>query len=634
MNILQTMLILTLLSAVIFGYQDIGLATGSKKILYIYDLTYTLRLDRNDPKQRRRIWDETHFITSVQGIVNRKSPRLYVYLTGSNGYIDRFWLSKLREPGEWLSDYELQPLPDIQSVVKTFRADIKGLVVYDENVPATSNVASTIAGVSDLACVRFDQSRDSLYYQLAIDPKGPKIPVKAWLVNKDGSSIFTGKGTIPGSKTLSTGSAKCDAYIWAKERFIDTGRCNPTKMAYYIDAYWLQKPEGEIPNHTLTNHDYFIANKAFFFDLSPWDDEVPNDDPTQPLGTDPSTLKTILRAAYEQFKGKSLIHIGGFVPWDKKYTYHAGGKHQDVESEWRFVEIVSCFNAYLDADALSVGHMANASVFQHYPLSDYYPQKLPTIEDLKAKGYILPNGTVAPKTYIYIYIGDYDSAAWLYRHLPEFWNDPARGTIPMGWAFNPNLADRFGPGLAYTRKTKSSLDYFVAGDSGAGYLNPQYLVERPHSGLPSGLDIWQKHCTKYYRQWGITITGFIIEGNSPPMSREVIEAYKTFSPNGIVAIKLPAQWGVIWGMPYARLSADIGVGGSPGPAAKMVLDRIGGQKPEFYVFRTILWKPTDIKTLYELIKSSPKGADIEIVDPYTLMLLIKQHSEQNSKVKN
>ncbi|MCL6630157.1 MAG: hypothetical protein K6U00_11210, partial [Armatimonadetes bacterium] len=155
-----------------------------KKCLYVYDLTYTLRLDRNDPKQCRKIWDETHFITSVQGIVNRKSPRLYIYLVGKDGYVDRYWLAKLRERGGWLSDYKLQPLPDLDSVVRTFRADIKGLVVYDENVPATSNVASTIAGINDFACVRFDQSSDSLYYRLVVDPTGPRIPVKAWLVKK------------------------------------------------------------------------------------------------------------------------------------------------------------------------------------------------------------------------------------------------------------------------------------------------------------------------------------------------------------------------------------------------------------------------------------------------------------------
>ncbi|NIR00989.1 MAG: hypothetical protein GTN78_12440, partial [Gemmatimonadales bacterium] len=83
------------------------------------------------------------------------------------------------------------------------------------------------------------------------------LPVKVRLVNPDGSSMFAGRGTIPDSSTPSTGSAKCDAYLWAKEKYLDSGKCNPAKMGYYIDAYWLRKPDGYIPNHTLSNHDYF-----------------------------------------------------------------------------------------------------------------------------------------------------------------------------------------------------------------------------------------------------------------------------------------------------------------------------------------------------------------------------------------
>ena len=46
--------------------------------------------------------------------------------------------------------------------------------------------------------------------------------------------------------------------------------------------------------HTLSNHDYFVAHRAFFFDLSPWVDEVPNDDPSQPLGLDRATSLSLL----------------------------------------------------------------------------------------------------------------------------------------------------------------------------------------------------------------------------------------------------------------------------------------------------------------------------------------------------
>jgi len=589
--------------------------------LYTYDLTYTLKLDRGDPSERRRIWDHAHFVSSLQGIVNRERPCLYVYfIGGEDARIDRYWLGGLREPGEWLADCRLEEIPDLDALVRRFGKDMDGLVVYDENVPATSNVASTIAGVENLACVRYDRDPDSLFHLLTSDPSGPKLPVKVWLINQDGTSIFTGKGTIPGSGTPSTGSAKCDAYIWAKERYLDTGKCNPAKMGYYIDAYWLQKPDGYIPNHTLSNHDYFIANKGFFFDLSPWDDETPVDDPNQPLGTDAETFQAIMRSAWERTQGRTMIHLGGFVPWDKKYTDLAGGKHEGVPSEWRMVEIASCFNAYIDADALGIGCMANASVFQHYPLEERYPQKLPTVEDLKAKGFITEDGRVAPKSYVTIYIGDYDSAAWLYQRIPDLWDDPARGSIPLGWAFNPNLADRFAPGMAYTRKTKSENDFFVAGDSGAGYVNPGHLqVPRRFSGLPSGIETWAEHCRSYYRQWDLSVTGFIIDGYAPPMSDEVKDAYTTFSPNGIAAQKIE-RWGVHKGMPFLRMDLDLG--GTPEQSAEVVLSRIGEKKPEFFIFRTILWSPAKHKSLFDLIRNSKKGKDVEIVDPYTLFQLI------------
>ncbi len=67
--------------------------------------------------------------------------------------------------------------------------------------------------------------------------------------------------------------------------------------------------------------------------------------------------------------------------------------------------------------------------------------------------------------------------------LPKMWTDPARGTTPLSWAFNPNLCERFPLGMAWPRENRSPNDFFVAGDSGAGYLNPGFLsTPRPHIG--------------------------------------------------------------------------------------------------------------------------------------------------------
>ena len=118
-----------------------------------------------------------------------------------------------------LADYRLQRIASIQEVIKTFRPSFRGVVSYDTNVPSTSNVASTIAGVENLACLRFDPSPGSLYDQLV--NRGPKLPVAIRLYRPDGTSLFTGRGIIPGTNTPSTGTPKCDAYTWAKEKDLD-----------------------------------------------------------------------------------------------------------------------------------------------------------------------------------------------------------------------------------------------------------------------------------------------------------------------------------------------------------------------------------------------------------------------------
>lgn len=615
------------LLVLLLGLASFVMAQEAPDMLYTYDLTPTIELDRGNPEQLRRAWDEAHFVTTIQGIVNQEEPRLYLYFVGGEtGEFDHYWLEQLQLPGEWLAETTLEALPDLSALIGQFRQYLRGLVVYDENVPATSNLASTIAGIEHLAAIRYDPGPGSLYWWLTQASDGPKFEPVIWLVNQDGTSLFTGKGRLPDSATPSSGSPKCDAYLWAKENYLDTGLANPRKFGYYLDAFWLKNPGGYLPNHTLTNQDYFIANKGFLFDLSPWDDEAATDEPTQPVGEDERTLKAILGAAHEQLRGREMIHVGGFVPWGFKYTNYGtiGGKHDGVPSEWRYAQLLSCFNAFMDADALGLSAMANASVYMHYPLEEVYPQKKPTLDDLKAKVYILPDGTVADKAFVTFYVGDYDAAAWLYWVGKQMWEDPARGTIPLGWAFNPNLADRAAPMMALLRKRATDQDFFWAGDSGAGYINPGLLEEpRDFSGLPDGVDVWAEHCQKYFQQWDLSAVGFIIDGYSRQMSERGLDAYATFAPDGLVGQNFP-EVAMHGQMPTLRMIS--GGFDSPEQGAKWLLEQCGQaeQKPSFITCRTILWSPTAHKRLMELVAEGEGGKDFEFVDPYTLLLLAKQ----------
>ena len=89
----------------------------------------------------------------------------------------------------------------------------------------------------------------------------------------------------------------------------------------------------------------------------------------------------------------------------------------------------------------------------------------------------------------------------------------------MMWAISPVLQERVPHVLHNFRKTATKNDYFVASDNGAGYLSPGMLQEpRPISGLPSGLQSWAEHCKPYYEKWGLSITGFIVDGYAPGLN--------------------------------------------------------------------------------------------------------------------
>ena len=85
-------------------------------------------------------------------------------------------------------------------------------------------------------------------------------------------------------------------------------------------------------------------------------------------------------------------------------------------------------------------------------------------------------------------------------------------------AVDPNLSIRFPPVFDLIFSTTTAADVVTTGDTGAGYINPTGLFNRPLSNLPPGDQIWRDHCVPLYNQFGITYTGFLINGASGQMT--------------------------------------------------------------------------------------------------------------------
>lgn len=601
-----------------------GTASEAKQmepIIYI-DMRYTLKANYRDSLAVIGVWDDLHTISALQGIVNRDKPRLYIEYVECNGRsIDAYWWNRYRHEWEWLDGRDTLRLGSVEEAVRYFRSYLRGAVAYDPNVASTSNIASSLAGVENLLPLRWDARRESLYQRLTSGQDA--LEIREWLVNKDGSPLFTGKGKIPGTERVSSGSQKCDPYLWLLERYMKTERMDGRYAGYYQDQLWRKKPLNAPANHhTLTNHDFFISRKAFFFDLSPWPDEA-TDDMNQPTGTDYNTLCEMLQQAHTLRHGAAPCYIGGFPEWAYKYTKRAGGKHEDVETEWQFAELISRYMAFKDADAIGYGALANASFWQHFPLKKCYPQSWTSRKELKQAHYLNNDGTVdTTRNYVIIYVGDYDASSWVSQRTPDLWDNHHRGELPMMWCISPVLSERVPHVLHNLRVTATPNDFFAAADNGAGYLMPGVAEKE---GAPEDIKTWQRHCKKYYKKWGLTVTGFIIDGNGPEMGKKSLDAYREFSRNGIVPQKCEIMDNYR-GMPVLRSDYDL-VSNNPKEAAQVLVERMHLRKDiPFHWFRIILKSPEWYVGLIEEAKRLDPS--IELVDMPTFFELMKTHIQK------
>lgn len=115
------------------------------------------------------------------------------------------------------------------------------------------------------------------------------------------------------------------------------------------------------------------------------------------------------------------------------------------------------------------------------------------------------------------------------------YDDPVRGQVECSWAIDPNAIDRVAMAMDYMYRHKTDKDYFMAWDSGAGYVHPTQLYgARLPSGYPDARDIWTDHCRTYYRALDYSITGWLLnQGSGGVLSTAEVDTYQSFSGDGI-----------------------------------------------------------------------------------------------------
>ncbi len=616
-------------------------AQDTNDILYVFDLeTYIQQKQDNRPWQ----YDVINLVSALQGLVNRDEPQLYVFfvhegLSEHQKNVDRFWLEKLRSPGGFLTNHEIVEIETLEELLETFREYFSAMASWDPQVPATGNLALTIAGVDGWLPIRYDETPGSLYMQIVRG--GPQLNPGIQMRGK-----FSGIGKISDLDRQTTQLPKNDAYLWAKTLYLDNENWSSSYIGYFLDPFdWVPDVPGSqytnLYDCMIVNHDFYISEQAFFVDLDPWLDEIPTDTPDNPFNTgkDKRTLVEILESAFDRtVPSERMLKVGGFVPWWKKYSSYQDvntevvGKHSETETAREFISIMSAFNGVIDADNKPFGSIANVSIFRHSPLKErYFQNPIPPQKPLENKNYLL------------FIIGDFRSSAMLYQAIPVLWEDMARGLIPITWAITPFLSERVPHIFDYMYNTKTSNDYFVSGNTGPGLSYPnRYVPNRIHSRLGDGLAYWNKFAEELYRKFDLQITTAadldqnvfnqaLVSGQIEPetvlFNERLQDVFFSFSPHGVSALKPfyePLGKGIV---PFVRETNNFDERlPSLEDAAQRIYQESSATGRKFHVYRFNLATPQTLVYLSAKIKKERPDLRFELLDPYSFFYLLRQHS--------
>jgi hypothetical protein len=569
----------------------------------------------------------TYLITSLQGIVNRDEPLLFLdaslnligvelddaHITNRNMQVDfqsmdRRWLEWMQSSG-MLKDRPTVQIGTLKELVDRFAGQVEGLVLWDMETPASVNLALTAAGSENLLPLSIDL--DNGFLQQKLKESGVDLPV---------ARVFSGFAEKAEQKGI---TGKELVYTTMLDLYLKSGKASPSHLWFNVDAFAWKPPvvsyggnehignRNILQNNGLYNGDYWIAKRGLFVDLYSLGDEAPNDDPEQVAGTDLRLWNDLLEESYHRRKGAFGV-MGGFAPWWVKYTDQVGNSHPPIDAEQSFIRLATSYNLWNDADA-AFG-LSNGSFFQHFPLPDASEFTNPDVPQAKLK-----KDTV----YVCLFMLDYDGSAWLNQMAHTIYDKPGRGIVPLNWAINPLLSDRVPHVFRYLLENRTDQDFFRIGDDGAGYIDPYYLVGSNRTGRihEDGFEQYRQAAKPLLDKLNMDLMGFYISDQE--FTEDILKPIAGLTPAGLglnrtatlsSAGEVPAKFVQAYHHRQKSVFND---------DLNRLFERAeaGLTHPEFYAYRLILFRPAMIADAVARLREARPDAKIEFLDAHTFMAL-------------
>lgn len=504
---------------------------------------------------------------SLQGIVNRTEPRIYLFEPSDEG--KETWLKDLKLPYEVHAD----PL----ALVARFKAELKGMIVYDPDLPDSVNVATTLAGQKDALVVSPELAATLAVapYELKVldDLRGKfknRLEAYAWqyenlwktanrklvvglspgrmgrvqgalpgytVVAEDSSGERGGKNRKPRELDLTAQLGKDAVYLrfedarrwdgWGPALHRVTVKAGEQVIADFIPGSDAEKPFLHDAQRSQTGRGTRFADndRNFTYRFTP------------PAGTTALTATVDVANQFRVSAGNAeprlpwspyghlrdyavanramVVWLDANAPAERELlekilrdagpgTPYLGWFGNDIEGEFGAVELTSRHGVYV----VPADWFNNLTVFSGTRLATGVRPATPP-------------PALENKIHVTLTFGEGDNLQYNQHRMRVLWDDPARGKVPINWTSTPLLLDAAPAILDHYRRTATDNDLLVSGPSSVGYF---YADPWPGDHFPAFL----KATRSYVERSGMTIPYVLnrVNHRDVPLSAEKAAVYR------------------------------------------------------------------------------------------------------------
>lgn len=535
--------------------------------------------------------DTRLLLATLQGIVNRTEPRIYLLESEEEGKLT--WLGDLQVP------YTVHD--DIWNLVKKYKHEVKGIIIYDPEVPDSINVATTLAGLKNAVVAspelavklkaspyklrvledlrgRFEDRMDAYTWQyehlwkqttqrmlVGLSPDAPiaippGLPDSFEVIaeeteqvrdggNKDTYDLnltpFLGKDAVflrfdDAFSQDGWGSAVHQVVVKADGKIIaDFIAGTPEEENFLYDRQQSQVSAGDGGHRFADNGRYFV----YRFDA--------------PQGTQELTASVTMWNQYKVSAGNiPPLSSEKKEPYGYLRDYAVANKAMvfwlevnDPEQRALFEQILSdvkpgtpylgWFSNDVAGEFSSVEVASNHSV---YVLAADWFSNLTVFSGTESKPFKLktpPAPKLDNKIYVTYTFSEGDNFQYNQHKMRNLWDDPARGEIPLNWTSSPLLYDAAPAILNYYQQSSTTNDLIIAGPSGVGYFYPE-------AWPPSTFDNYLKQSYKYMQKTKMPLTYVLnrIDGENLPLGTSYAKAYERYYKSPGLFLSWEDRYGV------------------------------------------------------------------------------------------